>query len=142
MNHDYGQVANVPQQESQSTEHLLGIFASLLRLLPGGSASRIRVLAKFIENDYRKIEKLVNLRREYASKVSPVEQAIEKERKTFTPDEQEAMAGLWLSQRLDAGLFPLQVRLLEPFPSSHYSLIMLTITEVNRCYLGLARRRR
>lgn len=88
---------------------MLGIFASLLRLLPGGSAARIRTLAKFMEKDYEKIEKLIKLRREYAVRVSPVEQVIEKERKALSPEEQELMAGEWLSRRFDAGLFSLQV---------------------------------
>ena len=97
------------QQENQTIEHLLGIFASLLRLLPGGSAERIRTLAKFMEKDYGKIEKLVNLRRDYASRVSPIEQVIEKERKNYSKDEQEVMATEWLSRRFDAGLFSIQV---------------------------------
>ncbi|OJJ66566.1 hypothetical protein ASPBRDRAFT_35001 [Aspergillus brasiliensis CBS 101740] len=97
------------QQDAETTEHLLGIFASLLRLLPGGSAPRIRTLAKFMERDYEKIEKLIKLRRDYAQRVTPVEQAIEKERKNFTEEEQEIMAAEWLSRRFDAGLFSLQL---------------------------------
>ena len=100
------------QQEGRNIEHFLGIFASLLRLLPGGSAPRIRTLAKFMEKDYARIEKLVNLRRDYAARISPIDQAIEKERRTFDKEEQELMAGEWLSRRLDAGLFSLQVRFL------------------------------
>ncbi|KAJ5810614.1 uncharacterized protein N7503_002832 [Penicillium pulvis] len=96
------------KQEGQNIEHLLGIFASLLRLLPGASAARIRTLAKFMEKDYEKIEKLVKLRREYAARVVPVEQAIEKERKSYSPEDQEIMAGEWLSRRFDVGLFSLQ----------------------------------
>ncbi|PWY78118.1 DUF1716 domain protein [Aspergillus sclerotioniger CBS 115572] len=97
------------KQDNQTTEHLLGIFASLLRLLPGGSAPRIRTLAKFMEKDYEKIEKLIKLRRECASRLSPIEQTIEKERKSFTEEEQEIMESEWLSRRLDAGLFSLQL---------------------------------
>ena len=108
---------DLQQQENQTIEHLLGIFASLLRLLPGGSAERIRTLAKFMEKDYGKIEKLVNLRRDYASRVSPVEQAIEKERKNYSKDEQEVMAPEWLSRRFDAGLFSIQVCSLLVIPS-------------------------
>ncbi|KAJ5109406.1 hypothetical protein N7456_006081 [Penicillium angulare] len=96
------------KQEGQNIEHLLGIFASLLRLLPGGSASRIRTLAKFMEKEYEKIEKLVKLRRDYAARVAPVEKAIEKERKSYPPEDQEFMAAEWLSRRFDAGLFSLQ----------------------------------
>ncbi|KAG2419776.1 hypothetical protein HFD88_004572 [Aspergillus terreus] len=101
------------KQEHQTIEHLLGIFASLLRLLPGGSAPRIRALAKFMEKDYEKIEKLIKLRRDYASRVTPVEQAIEKERKQYTEEEQEIMAPEWLSRRFDAGLFCIQSQLID-----------------------------
>ncbi|GES57755.1 DUF1716 domain protein [Aspergillus terreus] len=101
------------KQEHQTIEHLLGIFASLLRLLPGGSAPRIRALAKFMEKDYEKIEKLIKLRRDYASRVTPVEQAIEKERKQYTEEEQEIMAPEWLSRRFDAGLFCIQPQLID-----------------------------
>ena len=62
-----------------------------------------------MERDYEKIEKLIKLRRDYAQRVTPVEQAIEKERKNFTEEEQEIMAAEWLSRRFDAGLFSLQV---------------------------------
>ncbi|KLJ07869.1 hypothetical protein EMPG_16651 [Blastomyces silverae] len=95
-------------QDHQSTEHLLGIFSSLLRLLPGESPSRIRTLAKFMEKDYEKIKKLVKLRWEYASKVSAVDQLIDQERKSMGSDEQKLMELEWLSRRLDAGLFCLQ----------------------------------
>jgi hypothetical protein len=65
-----------------------------------------------MEKDYEKIVKLVKLRRDYASRVSPVEQAIEEERKNYTDEEQEVMAAEWLSRRFDAGLFSLQVCLI------------------------------
>ncbi|OJJ48119.1 hypothetical protein ASPZODRAFT_130048 [Penicilliopsis zonata CBS 506.65] len=97
------------KQESQNIEHLLGIFASLLRLLPGGSAGRIRTLAKFMEKDYEKIDKLIKLRRDHASRLFPVEETIEKERKRLDEEEQEFMAAEWLGRRFDAGLFPLQL---------------------------------
>lgn len=62
-----------------------------------------------MEKDYARIEKLITLRREYAARVTPVEQAIAKERRTFDEEEQKLMAGEWLSRRFDAGLFSLQV---------------------------------
>lgn len=61
-----------------------------------------------MEKDYEKIEKLVKLRREYSARLSPVEQAIAKERKGLSAEDQELMAGEWLSRRFDAGLFSLQ----------------------------------
>ncbi|KMP06180.1 hypothetical protein DIZ76_014671 [Coccidioides immitis] len=97
------------KQDNQTIEHLLGIFASLLRLLPGESAGRIRTLAKFVEKDYEKVSRLVQFRRGYASKLLPVDQAIVQERANLSKDEQDAMAVEWLSRRLDVGLFSLQI---------------------------------
>lgn len=98
-----------PQPDNQTIEHLLGMFASLLRLLPGDSPGRIRTLAKFVEKDYEKITKLIQLRRGFSSKLSAVDEAIAQERGNMDGDEQEAMAHEWLSRRLDVGLFSLQV---------------------------------
>ncbi|KAG9662639.1 DUF1716-domain-containing protein, partial [Aureobasidium melanogenum] len=56
--------------EAADTEHVLGIFSALLRLLPGESSHRIRLLAKFVEKEYEKLDKLVKLRHEYAAKAS------------------------------------------------------------------------
>ena len=92
----------------QTTEHLVGIFASMLRLLPADSAERIRTLAKFVEKDYEKTEKLVKLRREYGARVGAVEARISQEKNGMDEDEREEMAADWFSQRLDAGLFCLQ----------------------------------
>ncbi|KAM5456866.1 hypothetical protein MaudCBS49596_001107 [Microsporum audouinii] len=97
------------KQDKSITEHLLGIFSSLLRLLPGDTAGRIRTLAKFVEKDYEKVERLIKLRRDYKSKLSIVEQDITQEKEDLSQDEQDALAGEWLSRQLDAGLFSLQV---------------------------------
>jgi beta-catenin-like protein 1 len=96
------------KQERETTEHLLGIFSSLLRHLPGQSASRIRTLAKFVEKDYEKIGRLVRLRREYADRGSRVEKEIEEEEKEMSAEEKEERAAESLSRRFDAGLFSLQ----------------------------------
>jgi beta-catenin-like protein 1 len=96
------------KQEKETNEHLLGIFSSLLRLLPGQSASRIRTLAKFVEKDYEKIGKLLQLRSEHAGRVGRVEQEIEEEEKEMSKEEKEERAAESLSRRFDAGLFSLQ----------------------------------
>lgn len=96
------------KHDSQTTEHLLGILASMLRSLPSDSAARIRLLAKFVEKDYEKIERLINIRREYVSKTSVVDQEIGRERASLSRAEQEERADEWFSRRLDAGLFSLQ----------------------------------
>ena len=94
--------------DHQSTEHILGLIASLLRRLPGESAPRIRTLAKFMEKDYEKIQKLVQVRREYVSRLRPIEAQIAEERSRATSDDVELLEDEWLSRRLDNGLFCLQ----------------------------------
>lgn len=94
--------------ERETTEHILGIFSSMLRLLPGGSAARIRTLAKFVEKDYEKCGRLLELRRGYTSRLAKVDAQISQERKTLTREEVSAVEEEWLSRRMDAGLFPLQ----------------------------------
>ncbi|KAK4443493.1 beta-catenin-like protein 1 [Podospora aff. communis PSN243] len=96
------------KHDAQTTEHLVGIFASMLRLLPADSAERIRTLAKFVEKDYEKTEKLVKLRREYGARVGAVDAQIQQEQKGMDDDEKEEAADDWFSRRLDAGLFCLQ----------------------------------
>lgn len=94
--------------DGQTTEHLLGIFASLLRLLPANESARIRTLAKFVEKDYEKIEKLVKVRRDYAARVATVDNEIRNEQASLGAEEKEDMADEWDSRRLDAGLYCLQ----------------------------------
>ena len=97
------------QLERESMEHVLGIFASLLRLLPGNSAERIRLLAKFVEKDYEKISRLMTLRTEYVARLARADKEIAVEAAELEDaQEKEAMADAWLSRRYDAGLFALQ----------------------------------
>lgn len=94
--------------DNQMTEHLLGILSSMLRSLPADSAERIRLLAKFVEKDYEKLTRLMQIRRDYASKLAPTDQVIAEERTQLSPETQEDRADAWFSRRLDAGLFSLQ----------------------------------
>ncbi|KFY15931.1 hypothetical protein V492_01672, partial [Pseudogymnoascus sp. VKM F-4246] len=94
--------------DGSTTEHLLGIFASMLRSLPADEGPRIRTLAKFVEGDYGKIARLVGMRREFAGRVGAVEEVIKEEARGMDEEEREDMEGEWLSRRLDAGLFCLQ----------------------------------
>ncbi|OIW29194.1 DUF1716-domain-containing protein [Coniochaeta ligniaria NRRL 30616] len=95
------------KHDHQTTEHLLGIFSWMLRLLPANSAERIRMLAKFMEKDYEKTAKLAKLRREYLAKVEAVEQQMRQEFGGREPEGEEEEAE-WLSRRMEAGLFCLQ----------------------------------
>ncbi|KIV81466.1 hypothetical protein PV11_03652 [Exophiala sideris] len=104
----FGMLMKSEKIERILIEHLIGILASLLRYLPGGSAERIRTLAKFVENDYEKILKLVELRREYKTRLVKTDTQIQKERDEMDAADAEEHADEWLSRRLDAGLFSLQ----------------------------------
>ncbi|KAI1118506.1 Catenin-beta-like protein [Nemania sp. NC0429] len=92
--------------DRRAAEHLVGIFASMLRVLPADSAERIRLLAKFVEKDYEKTAKLVALRRECAARMAPVDEQFRAEQATKTAEEGggEGLADRWLLARLDAGL--------------------------------------
>ncbi|KAL8675204.1 MAG: hypothetical protein Q9168_000457 [Polycauliona sp. 1 TL-2023] len=86
-----------------------GILSSMLRSLPGDSEERIRLLAKFVEKDYEKIDRTMKIRREYASKVAAVDQDIQHEKfRLSSTQEREDRADEWLSRRMDAGLYALQ----------------------------------
>ncbi|KAL4723805.1 hypothetical protein ACLX1H_009449 [Fusarium chlamydosporum] len=89
-------------------EHLVEIFASMLRLLPANSAERIRTLAKFVEKDYEKITKLIKFRRDYVARLSLAEQQNDAEKAVTPADDRETAELEWLSRRIDAGLFTLQ----------------------------------
>ncbi|KAI5920996.1 Catenin-beta-like protein [Camillea tinctor] len=91
-----------------TTEHLIGLFASMLRLLPADSPERIRTLAKFVEKDYEKTERLVQLRRDHVARLATADEAIRAEQESLSPEEREDRADEWFSRRLDAGLFALQ----------------------------------
>ncbi|KAG9502290.1 hypothetical protein J7337_005117 [Fusarium musae] len=95
-------------QDHRLAEHLVEIFASMLRLLPANSAERIRTLAKFVEKDYEKISKLIKFRRDYVARISLAEQQNDAEKATTSEDDREAAELEWLSRRIDAGLFILQ----------------------------------
>ncbi|CAK7229335.1 hypothetical protein SEUCBS140593_007212 [Sporothrix eucalyptigena] len=100
-----------------TAEHLLVIFSTMLRLLPAESPERIRLLAKFVEKGYEKVDQLMALRSEYALGVDAVDRALKvpgrKPTYTIAPDtteeERQEMADAErLSLRLEAGLSTLQ----------------------------------
>jgi beta-catenin-like protein 1 len=98
----------IKTQDHRLSAHLIGIFASMLRLLPVNSAERIRTLAKFVEKDYEKLAKVIKLRREYAAQIKQAEDQNEAERKGALEEEMDDLEVEWLSRRHDAGLFTLQ----------------------------------
>ena len=94
--------------EREEVDHLIGILSSLLRYTPADSPARIRTLAKFVEKDYEKISRLIELRKEYQARLDRLEVAISAERRQVVDDEMVEQEDEWLSRRLDAGLSTLQ----------------------------------
>ncbi|KAJ3492394.1 hypothetical protein NLG97_g5425 [Lecanicillium saksenae] len=93
-------------QEHRFIEHLVGIFANMLRRFPAESAERIRTLAKFVEKNYEKTVKLVKLFQDYTSRVSAAAQQIESH---FPQDgSSEEKEYEILAAKLDNGLFTQQ----------------------------------
>ncbi|KAH7887699.1 Catenin-beta-like protein [Phlebopus sp. FC_14] len=95
---------------SEDNAHILGIMSSLFSNLPSDSTDRIRLLAKFVENNYEKTDKLLEVRENTSRRLKTVDVEIEVEKKEMlahgeigTEDED-----LWYLRRLDGGLFTLQ----------------------------------
>ena len=62
-------------------EHLLGILVSLFTNLESDTPPRIRLLAKFVENEYEKVERLLEMREAAEGKLRSVDRDIATERK-------------------------------------------------------------
>jgi beta-catenin-like protein 1 len=118
-------ITNLPGGEE--TVHILGIVSSLFTNLPSDSPARIRVLAKFVEGNYEKVDKLLEIREGAQARLKVVEKEIEAEKKvnllfvtvmcTNTPQQELIADGeeiddeaedAWYLRRLDNGLFTLQ----------------------------------
>jgi beta-catenin-like protein 1 len=65
---------------SEDTSHTLGILSSLFSNLPSDSASRVRLLAKFVEANYEKVDKLLEFRDSATARLDIADQEIEREK--------------------------------------------------------------
>ncbi|KAF9692023.1 hypothetical protein EKO04_009848 [Ascochyta lentis] len=90
------------------TEHILGLFSSLLRSLPGNSDSRFRLLAKFLESDFAKINKLITLRRQYVTRLSTFDKSLEDRKNGLSKAEKDELEVENIPLRLSEGLYALQ----------------------------------
>ncbi|KDQ64547.1 hypothetical protein JAAARDRAFT_187869 [Jaapia argillacea MUCL 33604] len=96
---------------SEDTSHVLSITSSLFSNLPSDGPARVRVLAKFVESNYEKVDKLLEIRETAQVRLKAAEANIEIEKRELLdegeeigPEEEEA----WYLQRLDEGLYTLQ----------------------------------
>ncbi|KAI9574458.1 Catenin-beta-like protein [Boletus coccyginus] len=96
---------------SEDLSHILGIISSLLSNLPSDSTDRMCLLAKFVESDYAKVDKLLETREGTLSRLKSIDAEIEAEKKELLAE--DGMIGpenedLFYLRRLDGGLFTLQ----------------------------------
>ncbi|KAF8913939.1 Catenin-beta-like protein [Gymnopilus junonius] len=91
--------------------HILGIVSSLLTNLQPESTSRIRVLAKFVEGDYEKIDKLLEIRDAARKRLTNTDAEIEEDKQNSLESTGEVAPEVedsYYIRRLDGGLFTLQ----------------------------------
>ncbi|KDR83699.1 hypothetical protein GALMADRAFT_56115 [Galerina marginata CBS 339.88] len=103
-------LVDVPATEDVG--HMLGIISSLLSNLPSDSTSRVRVMAKFVEGGYEKIEKLIEIRDVARKRLTTTDTDLEKERQVRSSEGKEGLSsevedGFYI-RRLDSGLFTFQ----------------------------------
>ncbi|EFQ95268.1 hypothetical protein CFE70_010477 [Pyrenophora teres f. teres 0-1] len=84
-------------------EHILSIFSSLLRSLPGNSDARFRLLAKFLEKDCSKIHNLVSLRRAYVARLAAFDAKMAERKRGLDKEDQEALELQSVAERLSEG---------------------------------------
>lgn len=90
----------------QDEEYMLEIITSLLNNLKSDSIERIRLVSKFVEKDYEKVDRLMEMRANVRNRLNPIEHDIERRSKTET-DEEEMLASYL--DRIDHGLYSLQL---------------------------------
>ncbi|KAF9354992.1 hypothetical protein BGX34_010705 [Mortierella sp. NVP85] len=97
--------------EVEEEEHIIGIIASLVRNLPLESGHRLRVVRKFVEDDYAKLERLLNIREGYESRVAALDEKFAQENKELELDEDEIAEEepARSLQRLETGLYVMQL---------------------------------
>jgi len=66
---------------SEDTSHILGILSSLFSNLASETPARVRLLAKFVENNYEKVDKLLEIRDHALSRLAVGDAELEKEKK-------------------------------------------------------------
>ncbi|KIY49252.1 DUF1716-domain-containing protein [Fistulina hepatica ATCC 64428] len=96
---------------SEDTAHILGVISSLFSNLESDSAPRIRVLTKFVEKDFEKVDRLLDVRESAGSRLEVTVKEIAKEKAELLSEGEEVgeeEEDTWYLRRLDGGLFTLQ----------------------------------
>ncbi|THV08501.1 DUF1716-domain-containing protein [Dendrothele bispora CBS 962.96] len=103
--------SSIAPPASEETSHILGILSSLFSNIPSETPERIRLLAKFVENGYEKVDKLLDIRDSAVSRLKVTESQIATQRKELIAEGEEVTEedeDRWYLQKLDGGLFTLQ----------------------------------
>ncbi|KAI9313712.1 Catenin-beta-like protein [Dichotomocladium elegans] len=94
--------------ESEDDEHTMCIILSLMRNLSREDLQRLRLIRKFTEDNYEKVDRLLEMKESLESKDKRVKAEIEAESKEFDEEDLEDMEDEFYLRRLEAGLFTLQ----------------------------------
>lgn len=102
-----------PSAAAKETEYSLDILAGCMELLPpAGSAGegllKLRLLAKFKEGEYQKLDRLVELLRQYSTAVTAATAAFTAEERPGDFDSEQERQVVLKARRQDAGLLSLQ----------------------------------
>ncbi|KAG2086225.1 Catenin-beta-like protein [Suillus discolor] len=103
--------SNAPAAASEDIPHILGIISSMFSNTPSDSPDRIRLLAKFVENNYEKADKLLEVRENARNRLKVVDAEIAAEKKETIANGGEIESedeDLFYLRRLEGGLFTLQ----------------------------------
>ncbi|WWD22882.1 hypothetical protein CI109_107377 [Kwoniella shandongensis] len=95
----------------EDEEHLLGILVSLFTNLGSDTPPRIRLIAKFVEANYEKVDRLLEMREAAEGRLRAVNREIAMERKVMKANREEVTdieETEWYLRRMDAGLSSLQ----------------------------------
>ncbi|KAI9476317.1 MAG: Catenin-beta-like protein [Benjaminiella poitrasii] len=94
--------------ESEDEEHISCIILSLLRNLTQNDVQRMRVILKFTEDDFEKVDRLVEMKDQYEQRDEAVKQELEEAKTSMDEEDYEDFEVDFYVRRLDAGLFTLQ----------------------------------
>jgi len=108
------QKTNIDLPHSEDIGHILGIVSSLLTNLGSDSTHRIRLLAKFVEGGYEKVDKLLEIRDGARKRLRNTEEEMEQEKQDLMTIEGEdaitpEVEDIFYIRRFDGGLFTLQI---------------------------------
>lgn len=79
-----------------------------MRNLSQDDVQRLRLIKKFTEDEYEKVDRLLEMKEFYENKDERVREEIEKEKKELDEEDIEEMEEEFYLRRLNAGLFTLQ----------------------------------